>query len=445
MTITDLCFLKGNENRRLFVFFFRDPTTHPHTNTKRHRSVPRNGSDLSEMNILLYKGEMSEFEQVLPRTLPPTFGMFLSDKSLSIFVFVWGWLEGARKSSRLSAETKKFIFVPFKASLCQFGTLLKLNAQFSKFTSANDFSHFMDNFMNSLSTVKECQRVVFNWFMASFSLLPSKEMDKALQIAVKINKQKISNPFIRSRVPLTRQFPKPLKPLKMKPKEVYRPPLNIFEVPDDVLSKIFSSLSQKQWIISQKVCRHFAIIANRPSSVGFPLEIDMSRLPSNGEWTARNKSKWWRLLRSSDIHLNYDNLESEKTRFEFSQLFYGRMKKHLSKLSINHWSLEDIPEYPRMYPNLEDLSIRVLVPRVSHAQAPLISSKKPAISRFLKPYAFGILHTLSLFDLEPFWKFIPPILDKIKSLRTLSIELLEVEMSQIAFKGNEDRPFELRE
>ncbi len=134
--------------------------------------------------------------------------------------------------------TQQTLQVPIE-QITLFPAILKLNAQFSKFTNANDFSHFMGAFMESLR-VELCKRLAFDWFMSSFNLLRSKEIDNALKIAIKVNKEKISNPLMRSRVPLTRKFPKPLKPLKIKPKEVFRPPLNIFEVPDDVLSKIFS-------------------------------------------------------------------------------------------------------------------------------------------------------------------------------------------------------------
>ncbi len=65
----------------------------------------------------------------------------------------------------------------------EFATILKLNAQFSQFTTVEQFSHFVKEFMESLSSVGDCQRVLFGWFMSSFDLLPPKKMEKALKMA----------------------------------------------------------------------------------------------------------------------------------------------------------------------------------------------------------------------------------------------------------------------
>ncbi len=133
---------------------------------------------------------------------------------------------------------------------------------------------------------------------------------------------------MRFRVSQTRQFPKrPIRTLSFS----NRPYLSIFEVPDDVLSQIFSFLSRKGLLASQRTCRHFAIVSFRPSSVSFPLKVNCRLLPS--KFTGRDLLTWKRVLNTSHLCLNSCN-SAVDMRMLYHNETLGRRVKKLSIISV---------------------------------------------------------------------------------------------------------------
>ncbi len=154
-----------------------------------------------------------------------------------------------------------------------FPQILKLSAQFSSFSQPSQFAEFFSQFLSHKTLDGyDLQALAFRWIYKSLDIFSSSNLDKAVAIAKKINKEKVTKCDLLN---ANKQLPAPIKPPIPSHGNAAR--LNIFDVPDDLLCEIYRCLSKKDRIESMLTCRHFAIIGFRPASIGRKLTVKVDK------------------------------------------------------------------------------------------------------------------------------------------------------------------------